>query len=318
MSFSFPPRKILAAFDCSGPGLSALRAAVELAKTSGAELQVVYASSPPVTVPYAYDAFDANAAYALQKESERFKKEWHDRARAETAAVPKGRVTLRWLSGWPAETLLEAARSGGTDLLVAGTHGRSGFERLMLGSVAEQLVRRSPVPVLCVHEGTSLKGGILAPYNLRTYAEPALLFGLDLAAAARRPVTVLYVADADEKRPRAQLELAVRLEARLGERASRGVEYKVRRGDPRVEIAKEAAAGRYGLVVLSSHVKPTLADRALGSTAERLLRKARVAVLTMPAEAAAPRPRRADAGTRRDTGGTHGSRRRPAAHRGVR
>lgn len=318
MSFSFPPRKILAAFDGSGPALAALRAAVELAKTSGAGLQVVYASSPPVAVPYAYDAFDANAAFALHQESERLKKDWHEAARAATAALPKGRVALKWLPGWPAETLLAAVRSEGADLLVAGTHGRSGLGRLFLGSVAEQLMRRSPVPMLCVHEGGSLKGGILAPYNLRTYAEPALLFALDLGAAAKRPVTVLYVADADEKRPRAQLELAVRLETRLGERAARGVEYKVRRGDPRLEIAKEAALGRYGLVVLSSHVKPTLADRALGSTAERLLRKARIAVLTMPAETAAPRPRRAAVKTRRDTGGTHGSRRRPAAHRAVR
>lgn len=317
MSFSFPPRRILAAFDGSGPGLAALRAAVELARTTGADLQVVYASSPPVAVPYAYDAFDANAAYALHKETERFKKDWRERARAETGALPNGRVSLDWLPGWPAETLLAAVRSRGADLLVAGTHGRSGLTRLFLGSVAEQLVRRSPAPVLCVHEGTTLKGGILAPYNLRTYAEPALWFALDMGAAAKRPVTVLYVADAAEERPRAQLELAVRLEARLGERAARGVEYKVRRGDPRVEIAKEAALGRHGLVVLSSHVKPTLADRALGSTAERLLRKARVAVLTMPAEAAAPRPRRAAAKTRRDTGGTHGSRRRPAAHRRV-
>jgi nucleotide-binding universal stress UspA family protein len=318
MSFTFPPRKILAAFDGSGPGLAALRAAVDLAKTSGADLQVVFASSPPVTVPYSYDAFDANAAYALQKECERLKKDWHETARAQTRGLPKRRVSLKWISGWPAETILGTARTSGADLLVAGTHGRSGLGRLFLGSVAEQLVRRSPVPVLCVHEGTSLKGGILAPYNLRTYAEPALLFALDLGAASGRPVTALYVAEEGEKAPQAQLELAVRLETRLGQRAARGVEYKVRRGDPRVEIAKEAARGRYGLVVLSSHVKPTLADRALGSTAERLLRKARVAVLAMPAETAAPRGRRAAVRTRRDTGGTHGSLRRPAAHRAVR
>ncbi|WP_225336335.1 universal stress protein [Halomicrobium urmianum] len=53
--------------------------------------------------------------------------------------------------GHPAETIVEYAEEIGADLVVAGTHGRSGVERRVIGSVAERLVRHATVPVLTVH-----------------------------------------------------------------------------------------------------------------------------------------------------------------------
>ena len=54
------------------------------------------------------------------------------------------------ISGDPAERVLETARGLAADLIVMGTHGRKGLSRLVLGSVAERVVRESPVPVLTV------------------------------------------------------------------------------------------------------------------------------------------------------------------------
>jgi len=54
------------------------------------------------------------------------------------------------VEGSPAREIVDHAASIGADLVVMGTHGRSGVDRLLLGSVAERVVRSSPVPVLTV------------------------------------------------------------------------------------------------------------------------------------------------------------------------
>src|SRR5262249_17409874 len=56
----------------------------------------------------------------------------------------------RLLSGEPASTLITELDKGRHDLVVIGTHGRTGFKRFLLGSIAEKLVRHSPVPVMTV------------------------------------------------------------------------------------------------------------------------------------------------------------------------
>jgi nucleotide-binding universal stress UspA family protein len=53
----------------------------------------------------------------------------------------------------PARGIVEAARQEGFDLIVMGTHGRRGFDRFVMGSVAEQVLRRAPVPVVTVRQG---------------------------------------------------------------------------------------------------------------------------------------------------------------------
>jgi len=68
-----------------------------------------------------------------------------------TVTIPEGvSMQSRLLSGEPSATLVEELKKGQHDLVVLGTHGRTGFAHLLLGSVAERLVRLSPVPVLTV------------------------------------------------------------------------------------------------------------------------------------------------------------------------
>ena len=73
-------------------------------------------------------------------------------ALAEVERLVDDRVPLEsaTVEGSPAREIVDDATETGVDLIVMGTHGRSGVDRLLLGSVAERVVRRSPVPVLTV------------------------------------------------------------------------------------------------------------------------------------------------------------------------
>ena len=62
-----------------------------------------------------------------------------------------GEVKLSTLVGDPAEEILKYARDNGIDLIVMGTHGRKGLDRLFFGSVAEKVVKQSPVPVMTIN-----------------------------------------------------------------------------------------------------------------------------------------------------------------------
>jgi len=70
---------------------------------------------------------------------------------AERICSPETTVEHTMLEGSPEREIVDHAVESGCDLIVMGTHGRGGIDRLLLGSVAEHVVRRSPVPVLTVH-----------------------------------------------------------------------------------------------------------------------------------------------------------------------
>jgi nucleotide-binding universal stress UspA family protein len=85
--------------------------------------------------------------------------EWYQEARARSQSVfdeartelPESTtVTTRIEVGRPAQTIVEVAKEGDVDHIVIGSHGREGISRVILGSVAEHVVRRSPVPTTVV------------------------------------------------------------------------------------------------------------------------------------------------------------------------
>lgn len=75
-----------------------------------------------------------------------------DAARAEAETLAPGRVTAELLEGDPAWEVVKFAAERGQDLLVVGTHGRTGVRRLVVGSIAEQVLRGARCPVLAVRE----------------------------------------------------------------------------------------------------------------------------------------------------------------------
>jgi nucleotide-binding universal stress UspA family protein len=67
------------------------------------------------------------------------------------------------ITGRPAHAILEHAKAGGFDLIVMGTHGRTGLSHVVMGSVAERVVRKAPCPVLVVHAGEGAGASTASP-----------------------------------------------------------------------------------------------------------------------------------------------------------
>lgn len=204
--------------------------------------------------------------------------------RLKDAAVgfPAERLSVRTLHGWPIRAALDRAAAG-AGLLVIGTHGREGLDRALLGSLAEGIVRAARVPVLTVRESKAplRLARVLAPWNGRPYATRALRYADALARGLGAELHVLHVVP-EGTSIEAAPGLGRRLESVLG-RAGRGRwSARVRVGDARRHIVREANSGRYGLVVLSAHRRPFSSDVVLGSTVERVLRHSRIPVLSIP------------------------------------
>ncbi|MCA9197259.1 MAG: universal stress protein [Planctomycetales bacterium] len=139
-------RTILCPVDFSKHSQSALAYATALAKDSDAELHLVYAYQEP----YAYTD-GGFAGYVPPADME------PDRERLEklTPTDPSVRFCRKFLVGNPADALVDYAKDNDMDLIVMGTHGRSGIERLLMGSVAEAIVRTAPCPVLTIKQPVS-------------------------------------------------------------------------------------------------------------------------------------------------------------------
>lgn len=141
-------RRVLHATDFSAASSRAFKRAVDIAKASGAELLLVHVlpSVFPVVAdgyvsPKVYEDLEAATRADGQKRLDRLAR----RARASGA-----RVKNLLLEGVPHERIAQAARARKADMVVIGTHGRTGFAKLVLGSVASRVLAISPCPVLTV------------------------------------------------------------------------------------------------------------------------------------------------------------------------
>ena len=140
------PKNLLVPFDFSEYSEYALDYAVNLAAQLGATIHLVHviaiptAGVPEVVVPINATVIE-NMVVDYQKELDKI-------ANARRTTAPVGQVHVR--IGDAREVILHAAEEIGADMIVMGTHGRRGFKRALLGSVAETVVRSAPCPVLTI------------------------------------------------------------------------------------------------------------------------------------------------------------------------
>jgi universal stress protein A len=144
-------RTILVPVDFSEASRAALSYARDLAQALGARLDLLHVwEIPPYIPPEAMVGVPGQTAQTLsrtaQAHAEQQMQVLATEARAAGALIDQTKLE----SGDPARTIVEVADSGGYDLIVIGTHGRTGLGHLLMGSVAEKVVRRASCPVLSV------------------------------------------------------------------------------------------------------------------------------------------------------------------------
>jgi nucleotide-binding universal stress UspA family protein len=208
-------------------------------------------------------------------------------------------------SGSPATEILRYAVEANAGLVVLGTHGRTGFERFMLGSVTETVVRKAPCPVLTVPgrcEGQPERpvfARILCGAEFSEPSDRAAAHALSLAQEANGRLTLLHVVDWTpdknlakhaEFEPAAYREVVMRearrrLEALVPEEARDWCEpdLRISCGKPYREILRIAAEDQSDLIVLGVHGGGPIDRLLLGSTTQHVVRLAACPVLTVRA-----------------------------------
>jgi universal stress protein A len=140
-------KEICCAVDFGDPSRAAMEEAVDLAARFEADVTLVHVVLPPTQAASDVLVSSRGIAEARAEEEVEALAQWH------AAAERRAGRPVRWrvLTGDPAAEIVRYAREQHCDLLVVGTHGRTGVRRLVLGSVAERVVRESPCAVLVVH-----------------------------------------------------------------------------------------------------------------------------------------------------------------------
>ena len=142
-------RRILVATDFSAYSRESLTYAVYLAKCLGAELLLVHVFERPV-----YS--DVGVAHSVRSGVQRWLREVKSETTAKlTALVRQLRQQWAdthplWREGTPSDEIVQCAKETSSDMVVLGTHGRTGLAHVLLGSVTERVLRHAPCPVLTV------------------------------------------------------------------------------------------------------------------------------------------------------------------------
>jgi nucleotide-binding universal stress UspA family protein len=290
--------RILVPTDFSPTADAALTYAKGLAGKLGASLHLVHAFEDPFTT-----AAFASEAYTTLPLALREQLLGEAGARLDQSLTPDERVRFKGsteiVSGTPTSTIVEYARTLGADLIVMGTHGRSGMAHALLGSVAERVVRTAPCSVLTLRDTPARPvRHVLVPTDFSTTADAALDYAFALAVRFGADVQLLhvlddpfiaegmaaeaYIAEAPTVRTAMLRDAQARLQHRSAPPAPEvTVHTEVLFGHNAKTIAEYAAMRNIDLIVMGTHGRTGVAHLLLGSVAERLVRMAPCPVFTV-------------------------------------
>ena len=289
-------KKILCAIDRSPSSLQAFGYAIELAKWQRAELNLleVIEEAPPPGLSRApkRDGVPKDARTALERDLRRT-------LTARRASDVKIQISMR--KGKVVHEILAQARTSRSDLLVIGSHGREGVQRLVLGSVAEKVLRLAMCPVLTVRRGVRLASGrpspfqtILCPTDFSVAANKAVAYAKRLAQEADatlilmsaiewpfgQAVTSGAAADLWQGIETNANHALIRLLPRAASRRTRA-QTIVAVGKPSTAIVQVARERSVDLIVMGVSGRGAVDVALLGSTTHHVIREGRWPVLTV-------------------------------------
>lgn len=282
----YQPKLILVPTDFSEPAVRALRYASAFAQRFGAHLLVIYADpfiSPVDFMAIPAGTFDESREVMMEKAREELQSHAEENI---ASTVP---FDLRVVVGTPAAAIVEVARSAGANLVIMGTHGRSGVSRLVLGSVTESVMRMSPAPVIAVNASVSEDAAhihkVLSPVTFTAESRSALLHAASLVTDSVAPMVLLGTAEEIDAHMGTQslmrlqkwipIELAGRCETKLMAPNSDA-------GD----IVGEAVATGANLIALGVEPDRTVFETLRGTLAERVVQQSSCPVLVVNSKVA--------------------------------
>jgi universal stress protein A len=151
------PRRILVATDFSGCSKEAIDSAARLAACFSSELFLLHVFEPPF---YTLEGRDTRIHPEVDRWVRELREKESKKLDGEVEAVKRRGINVRphFKEGSPLVEILNVAEEIGADLVVLGTHGRTGIDRFVMGSVAERVIRKAPCSVLVVREKRSVSG----------------------------------------------------------------------------------------------------------------------------------------------------------------
>lgn len=287
-----PTHTILFPTDFSEKAQQTFALACSLARDCGARLVVLYVVLPPM----------GREQLEIQRDPDHYYAGLWKMLHEMQAPNNDVRVEHRLEEGHAPKRILEVAQEMDAGLIVLGTHGRTGLGRLLLGSVAEQIVRKAGCPVLTVRIPSSAETTpechstwpvmtILHPSDFSACSKDALQLACSLAKDCGARLIVLHVTSVPDKGngspglPLVREEYLAKVRQDLNKLQPPDpqlfFETRVEEGDPVTEILRVAEETRAGLIVMGTHGRTGLGHLLMGSVAEQVVRKGPCLVLTL-------------------------------------
>jgi nucleotide-binding universal stress UspA family protein len=304
-------QRILCPVDFSDASKHALDHAVVVAGWYSASITVLHVYTP-MYLPVPGPAMTAVTAAAVINPSDIDR--LRDQVHAFFTAARPGEIPYDVVidTGSPANRIVQHATALPADLLVLGTHGLSGFEHMMVGSVTEKVLRKAPCPVLTVPPRAQATSQLpfkrlLCPVDFSEVSIAAAKMALALAEEADGKIVLMHVLEGPEDDDRgaswslnvseyrhqreqdAGAQLAALIPANARERCE--PIGRLAHGKPYREILRVADAEAIDLIVMGVHGRNPIDLALFGSTTNHVVRRARCPVLTLRAATAGARDR---------------------------
>jgi nucleotide-binding universal stress UspA family protein len=217
--------------------------------------------------------------------------------RAEEHGLTVESVILRGVNA--ADVILDYISGQSFDMVIMGTHGRTGLKHLLLGSVAEKVVRLSPLPVITVHRSLQSfrLNRILVPLDFSPYSREAADEAIELSGYFNASVDFIHVIEQDIHPSfyAAGIKSIFQIDKDLEDRVIENMrgfmadqlpeninaDYIVKEGKAHREIVEYAKQSDVDLIVIATHGLTGLDYVLLGSTTEKVVRWAGCPVLTV-------------------------------------
>jgi len=297
-------RRILLATDFSPSSAQSFHIALTWAETCDAVLDIVH-------VMTILNEVDLDSAVANMYIKEREK---HSQSKLEAlvsqAKETRPRVYSHLLEGIPTDELTKFALSSHADLVITGTHGWTGFDRVMMGSVAERVICKAPCPVLCVrnmgHEKTASTGKlitgtsyspphhILLPIDFSDCSLDAYEYAVNLEKSFDVSITLIHVLepisyslDFTLSHPGEDRQHRENVKARLAELANAFTKqgltanYIIKNKPASEAILDARSESGADLIVMGTHGRQGFRRLVMGNVAAAVLRQSLVPVLTV-------------------------------------